>query len=259
MSQLQPTLPLSHGVDHPPTQQAIKQLETRIRELQTYTVNLSTVVNEGGGNPSFTPSVSVASDVPVGDINLSTEGTIDWVWAAGWFSGTVPFGAQIDVVRSKRDGGWLFDTLTQLPYGITPTTNNGLSWTHSTNGNPDDAYNGAALSPSHQQFFIYTSSSSQLNFGFKGRVPAPAGQARKLRIYGGQFSCQATLTAKLSVSGTTATIAADPGAGVGSSQRYTVDFTGGADGDELLFAFTVTANHGSSPNIVLSAITLATS
>lgn len=187
----------------------------------------ATCVATGGG---ATPSVSIPAPTFFnGTIPLDTLGTIDWIECGVGSPGnsamlysTSSTGTQM---ASKLSGGWLWRTWAPVGHNASYT------------GNSDPATTFTASAADSQLQVALSSHASCGAFGAGGnsgwgivlRVPANTSQ-RVLRWYLNGQNCDLTVTATLSLSGTTAsqTVSAT------TNHLFTITYTGGVSGEDLV-------------------------
>jgi hypothetical protein len=197
---------------------------------------------------AFTPvlTVSAAAAAPA-SVNLSTEGTIDWVCPNGNYTVSLRQAAYT-AVHAKVNGGPLLAGCDWLYAGATTyATTGGMQ---KTSVATDDLY-GTAMADDTAYCAIYKNGTGE---GFRLSVPASTTQ-QTLRIYFGQWSCVVTVIATLSGSGISAqTVTYDSGASSGRNSYVDVVFKG--QGGQLTVSLMVTTDRGATPNIQFHAATI---
>lgn len=198
-----------------------------------------------------TGAASVAQSSTPPTLNLTTEGTYDWI-APPTYEG-IPISKAWGPSNFKVLGGWLQRSFcwTSGPSlftytSATPTLTSAASDDSST------ALTGFSTG-------VGITAGSNLGVGFFFCVPADSYQ-RVLRIYCGVFSGVVTLNAVASdssFSALTGTLTAS--AGAGASTVFKITYNAARDGQWLNVSVRLTTNSGSNPNVTCQAVTLAAS
>ncbi len=201
--------------------------------------------------PPVTGSISISQASIPGTLNLTTDGTLDWI--APVANTALP---RAGSYHGKALGGYLqqsFDWVQEVassnPYSISSGFNPSL-----TSNSGDDLQ--VPLSSSTAATGIANATGGATNYGFRVKVPAGTG-THTLKIYCSVFSGTATLTAKLSDgSASTATDTLVATAGNSASTKWTITYNAAKDGQTLFVSLLLTTNLGSGPAVNLGAITL---
>lgn len=121
----------------------------------------------------------------------------------------------------------------------------------------DDGFESQLSSTSVQACGPIDSTGTNLGWGYAFRAPADT-FSRTLTIYGGQYSCDVTLTATASDgSFVAATSTQTIGANTGQGNAWTVTYNTGRDGQYVTITVLCTANHGGSANVGFTAALLS--
>ena len=203
-----------------------------------------------------TPAISVVSadSSGLGPLNLTTEGTLDWLVPRSNNERSSLYTAAS--YHTKLSGGgwlargfeWVFGglSLSQITAATPPT----LTTTDPTSNSKLTADNGARP-------YIRASNLAHVNYGFRFAVPAAPTQ-RVLRLYSGQSSCNLTVAAHLlDESGVTQSVAFNTAAGVSAQRRWTITYTA-RQLSELLVTMLATTTHQVDASVGLVAATLST-
>lgn len=203
----------------------------------------------GGGGGGGSPAVAISHATSSGTKNLSTEGTIDWLSLTNFNGNTIArTNGTAGGIHAKLTGGWIWAALSPVWAGsVTSSGSAGFTTQISTTLADDLA--GTVIT-NNTNGPIQTSVSGT-GWGWVFRVPAELGVQRTCRFILNSGSGTMTVTAKLSISGTTAT---DSQSGT-VENHFDIPFTGGVAGDELVVTVLCTVN-GTNCAAGLTAITL---
>ncbi len=190
-------------------------------------------------------SVSIVKSAAVATYNLSTLGTLDWLFPDG--NTMLPRQIAQGALHEKGVGGWLSQGFQWIEGGYAPTmfTQNITPQITTTAG--DDAASAIASAAIGGQG-LYTAAGAA--YGFRLTVPAGSG-TRTLAVYHERYACNCTVTAKLvGQTITTQTLTTTDGAAATASTAiFTVTFTAPVGGS-LSFSLVQNGTFGtSSPNI----------
>lgn len=203
--------------------------------------------SSGGGTPSI---ATVFSATPA-SVNLTTEGTIDWL-----ITGFQNLPAWTTNTNAKINGGWLYHTHEPLANVSGTGSASGTSYGTPTFGftGSDDrnvgANNGLA---NYSTLYSGAVSTAIVNVGWRFRVPVRATQ-QVLRIYGSFYNCTGTLSCFTTISGVTSAQNFTVGA-VQTNQMGTITFKG-IPGEELVVSFLMAVNPAGTGAISTGAVTL---
>lgn len=215
------------------------------------------VDTHSSGGPT-TPTASIVVGTAGATLNLSTEGTIDWV-----YPGTINLGVgglwqqATGSTHGKARGGPLYMTFQGLPptSGAASTSIGTVAGTtYSTTASDDQT--GSALSSTNCTT-IFTSSNGLINFGHKVRVQARSTQ-QVMRWYGSYFGTVVstwTVTVTYAQSGNVFTQTFTQG-NTQTNKMMTITFTGGVPGEWVTVDVLVTATTSTASTCVFG-ITLA--
>lgn len=211
---------------------------------------------------STTPTVSFAvSNAPPATVNVSTEGTIDWIYI-GTLNSLGTSGAWLSSpgsIHSKINGGRLYKTLQGLP----PTSGTATAAQSTVAGvaystTASDDQTGAAISGGTQYNTLFTSSNGLVGFGHLVRVDARPTQ-QVMRWYGTFFGTATstwTVTVFYRESGNTFTQTFTQ-ANTQQNKLITITFTGGIPGEDVTVSVVVTAAPSTTASTAVAAITIA--
>ncbi len=201
----------------------------------------------GGSGASL---VSTAWSDPPATVNLTTEGTIDWM---GQVSMGSPAWSIPNGVHTRLDGGWLMHALEGYNGvsggGVTETTS-ALAGTTFT-ADAADNRRGVAMS-STTYGVLFSSSGTPLGFGIRFRIPARTTQ-QVVRIYSSIYAATVRVSGSLTQSGNVSNADVVIGA-TQTNKQATITFKG-IPGDELVAKVSVTANSGSA-SLSFGAVTV---
>jgi hypothetical protein len=198
-----------------------------------------------------TPSVVLGTVVAAANVNLSTEGTIDWIDSNG-SSALTPWAAN-NMTHRKINGTDIMSR--SLCFfgggnsGITMLANNDAPFNKTTTAADDIAT--AALSAVTTYSAVFTATGSALNYGFRFDVPCVT-TPRTLNLYCGVFSGTITVEFTLADGTTISTTVAS------AQKKIPVVFNGRDNSDILRVKARLTTNGGSSPNVQFYCATLTT-
>ena len=208
------------------------------------TSNVSTALSDSGAGNNITvgtASISIAdAAVPV-SLNLTTEGTYDWIYSAGNFS--TYFDIQPFSYR-KASGGRLISDLWFMGSGSTFGSFTGgttFTWTAT------DAENGASPTGA---LGIFTAG---VNNGFRLKVPADTFK-RVLRLYSGVTTGVVTVTCTFS-DGSIAPVTHSTASG-SSSNMFTITYNAVHSGQYMMVTVVLTTDNGGG-NCFFTGATLA--
>jgi hypothetical protein len=211
----------------------------------------------GGGSASL----SIATATSPGTLNVSSEGTLDWLVPG---ASRLPNNAY-NVPHAKIGGAGLlhsYEWVVGTQGGaVSLTTFNGQTPTLTNNAGDDIGLGGLSGTAIHS--FAQVTSTTATGFGFLFRVPAVLAN-RVLRVYTDQYSCDIKLTATLTdADGTTTSQNATRTAAASASNasKWTLNFKSGVGLGYLDVVVLVSANNhdgGNALNIGCGAITLST-
>ncbi len=197
-------------------------------------------------------SIALSQHAQPASLNLSTEGTYDWMTPCG--QTTTPR-QQIPANNHRKIlGGWLsigFDWVSEGGILYTQASTIKLS----TNANDDTG--GGPMTNFQTDQGLYTNSDSLTGFGFCFRAPAGV-TPRTLKLYCSCFSAVITMKCRASdASFADTSDTFDSGAGAVGLVQWDITYNTGRDGKDMLVQVLLTTNRHSSPHIKMSAITLA--
>jgi hypothetical protein len=189
------------------------------------------------------------------NVNLSTEGTIDWAWY-GSINAIQPVWTPTTVPHIKRDGPrwllWGFNYAVNA-HSVTTFSQSGLR-TYTTTATDD--LNGSAVSTTTLQG-INTPVPATPGMGFVVVIPAPGdGVSRVLRIHGQLFSIIVQCTSTLTGSGLTSNTSVNTTISTSADFIFTTTYTG--DGSALKVVCVSTTNHTGGNSIKIAGATLGT-
>jgi hypothetical protein len=198
----------------------------------------------------YTNSLSIAKS-GIGNTNLSTLGTIDWMFPQSTAEIRTLSPGQ---VHNKKLGGILFRSFHWMPQTALGVASGfsqagGETWSSTA---ADDDQNVALSTTTTFGWFV---TGAHVEFGWRVLVPVTPAQ-QVLRMYAQHWSSVITCTAQFldgSVSQVTSTN--DSGAGANSGATFAMTFKGGT-GTWLVATVLVTTNRGSSPNIKCGGVSL---
>lgn len=212
------------------------------------------------GGATGTPSIVIAQATRPTTLNLSTEGTIDWLTPMQGAVSATQLQTHVQTHR-KVDGEddmartwYMFGGTTEtetIYFGTGASTNLALT----TNAG-DDGANESALSANANEIGIWTPSTT--GFGYRFDARATTAQ-RVLRLYCSVYNGTMTISALLRVTGTTASLVIPSGASTTLPRLITLTYNSSTDYNEMLrvkVAFTTNLGSG---NLRFSAATLASS
>jgi hypothetical protein len=216
-------------------------------------------VRGGGSIPISYPgtgSLTIVSAANPSTVNLTTEGTFDWLFPNG--TTTTPSSGNTNISMKRISGtGYL------LANGFAWSGGSGTDTVYTQNfstpavtatATDDLIARGASSAVAGQG--VYSVQSAAISYGF--RLSIPIGQvSRTLRIYSSVFSGTATCTASLS-DGSASTVTATISAAASSNYEgyFTIVANAGRDGQFLTVSVLLTTNLGSTPNVKFMAATL---
>lgn len=221
------------------------------------------VIRGGAGGSSLSAvfaSISAAASHPA-SLNLSTEGTLDWLHV-GTVGPILPRQQNFGSAHARRaSGGWLLQSFDwrQGPgtSGWGTLSQAGVTTMSTT---LTDSLHTAVLSSNSRVGFV-TATANAINSGWSFRAPCKPGPSgltgarRRLRIYVQSFNCALTVTVRASDNSLTPISAAVGGSGAGSVSRIVEIVYVGPSGTELIVDGNVTVS-STNPNQTLSGITL---
>lgn len=205
-----------------------------------------------------TPSVVIAQAALPASVNLSTEGTIDWL-EIHTLTGLRPFLTSLHAkVRGEDDMLRTFMWV-KAPGGGSTLTNGDLDFPRSITGSDD--VDGAGLTNFENATYISVTG-TQTGHGFRFRARATRSQ-RVLRVYMGRNACTVLCTAALT-DGTTSTSSIAQPSGSGApftwlGRMLTITFNSSNDGQELLVECKATTTHATAGTVNFMCATLASS
>jgi hypothetical protein len=201
-----------------------------------------------------TASVSIGTLTNPVSVNLSTEGTTDWLdnnqttsrdpFVAGSLTHRKINGKDVMarslVIFSAGVAGYSVFANTDSPFTKTTTAS-------------DDTFTGALSSTGYTA--IASSTAATTGYGFRFDAPCKT-TAQTLVLYVGVWSGTITVSATLS-NGTTASTTVVASGGASSQKRIPITFTGASAADLLRIKVTLTTNSGSTPHVQFYGATLA--
>lgn len=222
-----------------------------------------TLAATGGGSGSLGFS-SVLQSTPL-TVNLSTEGSYDWMYLGG-FTGASLFGNMVEgnsvfKAHSKMLNGRLLQNMRfvlnpQIADGTTPLANFTFNSTSGDDASFNESIGSIPLVNRQGGFFFNNNSNSAFfPFGFQWRE-MPLNAVRTLKFYVYINNCTATFTARLSDgSAPDASIALTNG----STGEYlvTLNVTPGSSGAVLSVSFLCTSFNTSASSVGVEAVTMA--
>lgn len=213
----------------------------------------------GGATPAIIGEIAFSA--PPANVNVSTEGTIDWIRTDFQF-GTNQWASHRDstvaTIHRKISGGplglSLVDTLRAMHGGTAQQTNaSAIAGTTFTTTASDDALGTAGNSTTYATFFTVANAAPN-NYGFEFAVPVRT-SAQTVRIYFSQSGSTVTVDARGSLSGNAVTATNTVGA---IQLNGLATFVIGAGSPEMVnVRIRVTTNTAGDSSICLAAITVA--
>lgn len=224
-------------------------------QIATDGTNYFTERGAAGGSVGGYPgvgSLSATSAASPSTVNLTTEGTLDWICPNGTVV-TPPNGN----MKKTSGTGFLLDTTFAWSNGSGTINTFTQNFTNpAVSATVADDLLGRGLSGAIAGQGIDSATAGALSFGF--RLAVPAGQvSRTLKIYMSVWSGTATCTASLSdgsAANATATVAA--AASTQTEGFFTIVFNAGRDGQMLTVSVLLTTNNANTPNVKFMAATL---
>ena len=215
-----------------------------------FTVNQKgqlTSASNGGVTPSIT---TVFSSTPA-TVNLSSEGTIDWL-----ITGYQNLPAWSTNTNAKINGGWLYHTHEPLANVTSTGSASGTSYvTPVFSFTASDDRGAGAFNNNANYSTLYSGavSTAIVNIGWRFRVPVRSTQ-QVLRLYGSFYNCTGTLSSLTTITGVTSS-ATFTAAAAQTNQMATITFKG-TPGEELVVSFLMSVNPAGNGAISTGAVTL---
>lgn len=227
-------------------------------------------INTSSGVASGSLSVASAIQSSPLTVNLSTQGSYDWMWLGGFtggsLSGNIPeagtaFKPHWKLLNGRLLSGLRFTTSAQLAGSAVSPSN----FTFNSNAGDDACYNEAtspAGSPmaSRQGGFFFNNNNNSLfiPFGFQWRdIPLSILTPKTLKFYVYVANATATFSARVSDGSAIDASTTIIEGGSGSEYIVTVNVTPGSYGATLSVAFTITTFVNSASSIGIEAVTAA--
>jgi len=196
---------------------------------------------------ALAPLLSIAQADQPGTLNVSTEGTIDWLVPNG--TTTIPRQETSDNLHSKAIGGWLSQAFDWIVNAGTIFTQNDVMEVSSDAG--DDTADVVLTNSTASQGI---SKAAGIDIGFRLNAPASPDRVSTLRIYCSVFSGEVTITASLPFNSLSQTLTFDSGANTDLLRMITIQYRGHG---VLGVTARLTINRGSTPNVKFQAATLS--
>lgn len=199
-----------------------------------------------GLSAAVSPAISISQGTPA-NVNLSTQGTIDWYYLSG--NASNPPAITHRKIAGEHD---IFNSfLWHLPASGQLFFTYSAGFTVSTTAVTDD-FTATAVS-SATAVALNSSTASLVGYGYSFNVKATP-TTRTLKLYLGSFSCTYTITCTLT-DGTTTTFTNSAG---GTTEKVTtITYNASTHGQMMSVNVKTTVNNGSSPNITFICATLA--
>lgn len=213
-------------------------------------------ISSGGGNyPAVAGTLTMISGTSPANLNLSTEGTLDWFCLGG--SITEPWLATSTTHHEKVNGQmantfrWVMaNSNTQLG------TYAGTALPVITTSGSDDTGDPIAGLTDGQS--IFDPGALILNYGWTFNAPADENQQRVLRIYGGVYKGTVSITASLSDNSVTQATNYITDNSSTTYTQWTVTYKAARDGQKLNIAASITGRADTFTSTPFIAATLST-
>ncbi len=197
-------------------------------------------------------SISITSGAPPAAVNLTTEGSIDWVYTP---TSPAPLWSLNPASNhTKVVGGWLYHTVDNINIGGASTNGTSIPGTGFTATSTDDTAGAAPLTSGTTYSTFYTSTSTPINYGFRFRVPARSTK-QVIRAYLSLYNGGVTVSASLGASSAQTSHVLAVGAAQ-TNKLVTITFSGTL-GDELNVRILQSFNSGSAA-LSMAAVTIGT-
>lgn len=207
-----------------------------------------------------TATINATNNHPA-SLNLSTEGTFDWVHL-GTSSPIIPRIQTTGGVHAKSggSGGWLLHSFDWHQGGATGWGTISQAGVCTMSTTLTDDLHTAALS-SNLRVGFFTATANSINSGWRFRapcIPGPSdlsGARRRIRIYAQSFNSALTVTVRSSDGSLTPITAVSGASGGGSVSKIHEIVYVGPPGTEIIVEGNITAS-STNPNQTLSGITI---
>ena len=210
-------------------------------------------VARGDAVSGGTGAIVISSAALPSTLNASVEGTIDWMVLTETNQPRIIIpGYQ----HAKATGGWLLESFDWIVNGAGLATYGAGPLAITSEAGDDLATTALAAWNASQHALQFGSGTGM---GCRLRVPADS-YNRVLRLYLGGFSAEYTATARLT-DGSVAPVSQvfDTTPATWGWNVFEIAYHSARDGQELIVTVQCSVNHGSVPNFVFLAATLATS
>lgn len=191
-----------------------------------------------------------------GTVNLSTEGTTDWVDSNGVALANPSVSTSF--VHKKMAGS---DILARslLFFGggqtnVTMLANTDGPFSKATTAADDAALAGIMSGTTSTYTAIFSTTASATGYGYRFDAPCKT-TSQTLNLYAGVYSGTATITATLP-GGTTANTTIVSTASSGLQRKVPITYTCASSGDVMRVKAVLTTNLGASPNVQFYAVTI---
>ena len=201
-----------------------------------------------GAGSVGTGAISFSSASSPATLNLSTQGTIDWLITS---TQNPPRVAAVGSVHSKSLGGWLRESFDWISGGSGGTSvgTGGSSSVSMTTSVSDDTSN-ALTSSTPNAIDIGVTNGTTTNYGFRFQVPA-RGSAKTLKLNVGVNGVKATITCRLSdgslADQTTTIDAVSDNTYV--QKEITITYNAGSENAVMIVTVNVTTNYSTSTHL----------